>query len=121
MNAMQHVHRTACAVLGGNDCYYTVQRPIRNDRGTEELRLPAVVIRAIGQDALTTLSEGAHQTATIVRVEARARTYAAVLTLSDRLVAAMREGGRLVSLLSLIDDYDEPLGIHRRIRSVMVR
>ena len=115
-DAMALVYQIACRVLGTTYCFVTVQ--------TDPSKLPAVVFYAVGQDTLTTLDTGPQQRGTAIRFEVRADRdsggFAATARLSTRMVAALRQSGRLVSLLSLVDDFDETLGIYRRIRSVMV-
>ena len=115
-DAMAHFREVAGAALGSDHCYPGVQ-PIVGDT----LVLPSLVYYAVGQDVLTTLERGPHQTATAIRFEARDRDFAAAVQLSTSVVEALRRAGRLAELLSLVDEYDEELNIHRRIRSVMVR
>lgn len=111
-DAMAYVHRAVCGALGTAQCYPMVQ--------PDPSLLPAVVYYAVGQDTMTPLA-GPYQTATAIRVEARDKTYAGAVAVSAAVVMALRKGGRLSQLLSLVDDYDEDLNIYRRIRSVMVR
>ena len=107
-------------VLGSDDVYAVVQAQRRKAAGGHELRFPAVVVSAVGHDTLTTL-DGPFETATVLRFDVRGKAQNEVRRLSAAIVAALRAGGRLRSLLSLTDLYDDELSIHRRVRSVMVR
>ena len=64
INAMAYVHKVAYEALESEHCYPVVQKI---------LEFPSVVYYGVGQQHLTTLDHGAQQTATAVRVEARAR------------------------------------------------
>ena len=112
-NPMQHFHAIACGIVGVDNCYPGVQRG-------DPIVFPSVVYHGIGQDVVSTLDLGPQQTATAIRFETRDKRYDSVVALSERIVAALGAGGRLQSLLSLMDIFDGELGIHRRIRSVMV-
>ncbi len=114
-DAMLHVHETACAVLGSDNCFASVQP------SDPAPTFPSVVFQAVGQDTLTTLTEGVHQIATAIRFEVRDRMQKETDRLSDEIVAALRRSGRLLALGALIDDYDDELSIYRRIRTVTVR
>ncbi len=114
-DAMLHVHETACAVLGTDNCFASVQP------SDPAPTFPSVVFQAVGQDTLTTLTEGAHQIATAIRFDVRDRMQKETERLSDEIVAALRAGSRLIWLGTLIDDFDDELSIYRRIRTVTVR
>ena len=110
LDAMSFFHRTACGVLGTNECY-----PMTQSNSV----FPSIVYYSVGQDAVTML-EGAQQTATSIRYEVRSTDHRETVTLSQAVVAALRKGKRLRSLLSLTDQFDDKLSIYRRFRTVMV-
>ncbi len=112
LDAMAHFHQTARGVLGTTQCFPSVQ---------PNHVFPAVVFYAVGQNQVSTLAAGPHQRATAIRFEVRSRSYAESVRLSAAIVEALRSGRRLLSLLSLVENFNDELGIYRRIRSVMVR
>ena len=120
-DAMLHFVEVARGVPGLDACYPVVQKKIKGDDGKREFLFPSVVYYAVGEDTIETLSEGVHQSATVIRFEVRDAVYSTTVRLSGEIVAALRKDGRLLSLNSLVDDYDGDLSIYRRIRSVTVR
>ena len=116
-DAMQYFHAAACAVLGSEHCYPAVQ-PASAENAPS---FPSIVYRAVGQKILATQDAGPHQTGTAIRYELRSPKYDETLTLDKNLLHALRASARLVGLLSLEEDFDDELAIHRRMRSVMVR
>ena len=110
---MAHFYEVAAGIAGAGAVFPNVQ-----SGGT--LSFPSIVYQAVGHDVISTIDRGPQQIGTAIRFEARARGYGAAVNLSERIVRALRAAGRMRSLLSLLDLFDDELGIHRRIRSVMV-
>ena len=113
VDPMTYVRDLACEVLGNQNCYPVVQ-PNPDQQ-------PSIVYYSIGSVNVVTSDAGPHDVSTAIRVESRAKTYGRSVEIDKDVISKLRAGGRLISVLSLIDEYDNDLSFYRRIRSVMVR
>ena len=109
----------AGAVVGADNVHEIVQPSKLVDRHSE-FEFPSVVFVAVADETITTLKGGPFQTATAVRYEARSKDPDEARTLSGQILTALRRAGMLKQMLSVLDDFDDDLGIYRRIQSVML-
>ena len=85
----------------------------------DKTNLPAIVYYALGSETVTTF-DGPFETATALRYECRAKDYDDATELSQKVLARLRDAGRLLRIGAGIDNYDEALAIYRRIQSVTI-
>ena len=109
----------AGAVVGADNVHEIVQPSKLVDRH-REFEFPSVVFVAVADETITTLKGGPFQTATAIRYEARSKDPDEARTLSGQILSALRRAGMLKQMLSVLDDFDDDLGIYRRIQSVML-
>ena len=67
-----------------------------------------------------TLKGGPFRSATALRYEARSKDPDEARTISAQILTALRRAGMLKQMLGVLDDFDDDLGIYRRIQSVML-
>ena len=53
--------------------------------------------------------------AVAIRIESRDKTYSGSVSLDKKVASLLRRAGRLMSILSLSDEYDDDLSIFRRV------
>ena len=109
----------AGVVVGAANVHEIVQPSKLVDRH-REFEFPSVVFAVVGDETIQTLKGGPSRTATALRYEARAKVPSEAKRISDEIVSALRARGLMKQLLTLTDDFDDDLEIHRRIQSVML-
>ena len=85
-----------------------------------EIVFPSVVFGLIADQTTTTLKGGPFRSATAIRYEARSKDSAEARMISGQILEALRRAGMLKQMLGVLDDFDDDLGIYRRIQSVML-
>ena len=111
--------KIAGAVVGADNVHEIVQPSKLVDRH-REFAFPSVVVAVIADETTVTLKGGPFQVATAIRYEARSKDPDEARTLSGQILSALRRAGMLKQMLSVLDDFDDDLGIYRRIQSVML-
>ena len=106
--------RNAAKTALGNDHVYPVVQPAPDV-------FPSVVYYSVGHTTLSTLDRPPGQLTSVIRIEARGKTYSQAVALDLAMVNELKDGGRLIALRSLIDDFDDELSLYRRIRSISIR
>ena len=109
----------AGAVVGADNVHEIVQPSKLVDRH-REFAFPSVVVSIIADETLTTLKGGPFRSATAIRYEARSKDPDEARTISAQILTALRRAGMLQQMLGVLDDFDDDLGIYRRIQSIML-
>ena len=109
----------AGAVVGADNVHEIVQPSKLVDRH-REFEFPSVVFAVIADETLNTLKGGPFQYATAMRYEARSKDPDEARTISGQILTDLRRAGKLKQMLSVLDDFDDDLGIYRRIQSIML-
>ena len=109
----------AGAVVGADHVHEIVQ-PSKRVEGHREFEFPSVVFAVIADETLNTLKGGPFQYATAIRYEARSKDPNEARAISGQILTDLRRAGKLKQMLSVLDDFDDDLGIYRRIQSIML-
>ena len=109
----------AAVVVGADNVHEIVQPSKLVDRH-REFEFPSVVVSIIADETVSTLKGGPFRSATAIRYEARSKDSAEARMLSGEILEALRRAGMLKQMLGVLDDFDDDLGIYRRIQSVML-
>ena len=110
----------AAGVVGADNVYEIVQPSKLADVRKREIVFPSVVFGLIADQTTTTLKGGPFRSATAIRYEARSKDAAEARVISGEILEALRRAGMLQQMLGVLDDFDDDLGIYRRIQSVML-
>ena len=119
VNPIADFKTIANTVVGENNVYEIVQ-PSKLVDQHREFAFPSVVFGLIADQTTTTLKGGPFRSATAIRYEARSKDSAEARMISGQILEALRRAGMLQQMLGVLDDFDDDLGIYRRIQSVML-
>ena len=89
-------------------------------RRKREFDFPSITFATIADETISTIRGGPFRSATAIRYEARAKDPDEARSISAQILTALRRAGMLKQMLGVLDDFDDDLGIHRRIQSIMV-
>ena len=110
----------AGTVVGADNVHEIIQPSKLADRRKREFEFPSVVFAVIADETINTLKGGPFQVATAIRYEARSKDPDESRTISGQILTALRRAGMLKQMLGVLDDFDDDLGIYRRIQSIML-
>ena len=109
----------AVDVVGADNVHEIVQPSKLVDRH-REFAFPSIVFSVIADETTVTLHGGPFRSATAIRYEARSKDPDEARTISSQILTGLRRSGVLKQMLSVLDDFDDDLGIYRRIQSIML-
>ena len=120
LNPLADFRALAGGVVGADHVYEIVQGSALAGRRKREFDFPSVVFATIADETISTLKGGPFRYATAVRYEVRSKDPDEARTISAQILTGLRRVGALKQMLSVLDDFDDDLGIYRRIQSVML-
>ena len=110
----------AAGVVGADNVHEIVQPSKLANPRKREFAFPSVVFAVIADETTVTLKGGPFRSATAIRCEARSKDPDEARDISGQILTALRQAGMLKQMLSVLDDFDDDLGIYRRIQSIML-
>ena len=120
INPLADFETVAGAVVGADNVYEIVQSSKLAAVRKREIVFPSVTFGLIADETISTIKGGPFRSATAIRYEARAKDPKEARSISAQILTALRRAGMLKQMLGVLDDFDDDLGIHRRIQSIMV-
>ena len=106
-------------IVGADNVHEIVQPSKLVDRH-REFAFPSIVFSVIADETISTLRGGPFRSATALRYETRSKDPDEARTISAQILTALRRAGKLQQMLGVLDDFDDDLGIYRRIQSIML-
>ena len=119
LNPIADFKAVAVDVVGADNVHEIVQ-PSKQVDQHREFVFPSIVFSVIADETINTLKGGPFRSATALRYEARSKDPDEARTISAQILTALRRAGMLKQMLGVLDDFDDDLGIYRRIQSVML-